>query len=383
MQNENLVLEKNYCKDLEPQIKKKLKFSNANKRFIYPIKTNMFIGDHILEILTVVSYIKKQYKQRIPLTIDVSECGFHDKLVYVILESLFFYFYNDLGYDIKIILRSKPSIYTEGMAESPLIRNMINKYRFISAFKWNIGRMHYRKLVPGRNQQKPDLLSSMMQEIGAFLVNTGINDTIAQQMNEVLVELVGNASEHGNSECLIDIDVTDNKYKRAENPEDTYYGMNVAILNYSPVLFFDPLKTKLQSDVELPERYELVKKAGEYHLDHLSQEYCENDFYTISSFQHRISGSFDKNEIGGMGLTCLLQSLESQADTHLCYMLTGNRIFFFEKDCMNYDNNKLIGFNKEGRYLDALPNSELFQTINTFFPGVAYNLNYAFKKEPV
>ncbi len=84
-----------------------------------------------------------------------------------------------------------------------------------------------------------------------------------------------------------------------------------------------------------------------------------------------------------MGLTCLLQSLESQADTHLCYMLTGNRVFFFEKDCMNYDDNKLIGFNKEGRYLDSLPDVELFQTINTFFPGVAYNLNYAFKKEPV
>lgn len=382
MQNETLLFERNYCVELERHINHTLRFSSESKRFVYSIKTTMFTGDIILEIITTVSYIMRKYKQKVPITIEVSKCEFYDKLVYIILESLFYYFYNDLGYDIKIILRPKPNIYTEGISESPL-RNMMNTAQFISSFRWNIGRMHYRRLVDRNRQQTPDYLSNIMQEIGAFLVNTGIEDNVAQQMNEVLIELVGNAAEHGNSECLIDIDITDNKYTRIGNNDDTFYGMNVAIMNYSPVLFFDPLRLKLKCDVELPERYEFVKRAREFHMNHLSQEYCEKDFYIISSFQHRISGNVEKNKIGGMGLTCLLKSLEAQADTHLCYMLTGNRIFFFEKDCMNYDENQLIGFNKEGRYLDALPNAELFQTINTFFPGVAYNLNYAFKKELV
>lgn len=378
MQNESLVFEKNYNTLIEKTIKQRLRF--YNKRLIYKINTKVFTGDHILEILTVISFIKQKYKQRVPLTIEVSKCEFFDKLVYVILESMFYYFYNDLKYDVKIILNPLYNIYTEGMVDSPL-RNMSDMRKYISDFRKTIGRMHYRRLVPGSNVQVSEYLSNMMQEIEAFLIYAGINATVAQQMKEVLVELVGNAGEHGNSECLIDIDITDSKYTRQGTKKEKYYGMNVAIINYSPILFFDPLKKKLQSNVELSGRYEYVKKAREYHLKHLSQEYEENDFYIISSFQHRISGSFEKNEVGGMGLTCLLQSLEAQADNHLCYMLTGNRIFFFEKNYMNYDNNMLIGFNKEGRFLDSIPEQELFQTIDTFFPGVAYNLNYAFMKE--
>ena len=224
----------------------------------------------------------------------------------------------------------------------------------------------------------------MMQEIGAFLLNTGVNEIVAQQMKEVLIELIGNAGEHGGSDCLIDIDITDKIYaKIGDEDDESFYGMNIAILNYSSVLFYDPLKNKLLNNVGLLDRYKYVNKARLYHLQHLTSDYSESDFYTISSFQHKISGSIEKNEIGGTGLTSLLQSLEDQADTHLCYMLTGNRLFFFEKDHMNHDSNGFIGFNKDGRYLDCIPDIELFQTINTFFPGVAYNLNYAFKKEIV
>ena len=47
---------------------------------------------------------------------------------------------------------------------------------------------------------------------------------------------------------------------------------------------------------------------------------------------------------------------------------------------MKSDNNNFVGFNKEGKYLDGIPDKEIFQKIKTFFPGVAYNLNYAFIK---
>lgn len=295
------------------------------------------------------------------------------------MESIFYYLYKDLAYDAKIIIQPKFDIYTEGLKESPL-RNMANKSMYIHDFERKLGRMHYRRIVPSHNQKQPDYLSSMMQEIEGFLINTGIDENVALQMKEVLIELVGNAGEHGNSECLIDVDVTENGYTRVDKDTENYYGMNVVIMNYSPVLFYEPLKRKMMSSDGLTDRYKSVRQAGLFHLSHLTDNYSENDFYTISSFQHRISGNIEKNEIGGTGLTALLKSLEDQADTHLCYMLTGNRIIFFEKDQMDYDSANFVGFNKKGRYIDLIPDDDVFQTIKTFFPGVAYNLNYAFKE---
>ena len=45
------------------------------------------------------------------------------------------------------------------------------------------------------------------------------------------------------------------------------------------------------------------------------------------------------------------------------------------------DNNEYVGFNKNKDYFSDIPDINLFNTINTFWPGVAYNLNYAVKKE--
>ena len=73
--------------------------------------------------------------------------------------------------------------------------------------------------------------------------------------------------------------------------------------------------------------------------------------------------------------------MEEQSNTHLCYMLSGNRIFFFEKEFRGYNQDKFIGFNRQQNYLTEVPEKELFMTIETFLPGVAYNLNYAIKKE--
>ena len=82
-------------------------------------------------------------------------------------------------------------------------------------------------------------------------------------------------------------------------------------------------------------------------------------------------------------MTSLLRSLEEDSDTHLCYMLIGRRILFFEKEHMLYDNDEYVGFNKSKNFFSDIPDKSVFDTINTFFPGVAYNLNYAVKKENI
>lgn len=87
MQNEKLLFENNYNELFEQRIRKGLKFSKE-KRFSYRISTDVFTGDHILEILSVIAFIMKTYNQKIPITFLVSRCGFFDKLASCIIQSV-------------------------------------------------------------------------------------------------------------------------------------------------------------------------------------------------------------------------------------------------------------------------------------------------------
>ena len=228
---------------------------------------------------------------------------------------------------------------------------------------------------------KDEYLSRLMEDICYFLKNNGVDEKSKNELAEVLIELVGNALEHGQKECLIDIDIS--RLYQKDGGNASYYGLNAVVLNYSDILFYQPLREKMLHYGNLPERYRFVFQAQEYHLRNLNDKYLKEDFYTVSSFQHQISGNIRKKEAGGRGLTQLVYSLQERADNHFCYIWSGNRMMRFEHDYMYYDDNKLIGFNKEKNYLSAIPDSNLFRTTKTFFPGTAYNLNFAIRKEGI
>ncbi len=375
MKNCKLLFEMNYTEKFNRKIKKKIKF--INKHMVYTMNINgTFSGDHIFEIISVVNYIRKAYRQKIPIVIFLGEFEFYDKLVYIILESIVYYLNVIDGHKIDVRFKAKHTIWTEGIRYSSLV----NQSMLLNRYKYDLNMYHFRKLIPERNGRKDEYLSNLLQDIYGFLYNNGIEDVTCEKLSEVIIELVGNAGEHGDSECLLDIDITQSEYGKRDE-EGIFYGVNVVILNCSSTLFFEPLKEKLSSDIKLSERYNDVLRAREYHFAHLNDNYKEDDFYTISSFQHKISGSRLKDQLGGTGLTSLLRSLEEDSDTHLCYMLSGRRILFFEKEHMMYDDNEYVGFNKNKDFFSDIPDTNVFDTINTFWPGVAYNLNYAVKKE--
>ncbi len=362
----------------DKRIKKRLSFVNG--RFYYRIQTDIFSGDHIYEIIGVINYIWRTYNQRIPITFELGSFEFYDKLVYIILESLCYYLIAEKSQSIEVRFFAKHTIWSEGIRYSPLL-NTRDKDGFIRKYNSDLSMHHFRRLVPRKEERDEKYLSKLMQEISCFLQNNATGEDACDQLSEALVELVGNAGEHGDAESIIDIDITTDYGKESDEEDNSYYGMNAVVLNYSPILFHEPLMNKLDNDDILSERYQLVRDARDYHMEHLQENYSKDDFYTISSFQHKVSGSIDKDELGGTGLTCLLQSLEENSDTHLCYMLSGNRILFLEKDFMFHDDNNLVGFNKSRDYLTDIPDVRLLSTIRTHVPGVAYNLNYAIKKE--
>lgn len=376
MDNVELVFLKNSNHMMDKKIRRKLRI--INNILHYNFNTKEFTGQSILELICLINYLNKGNPFNLPVYINIGSVVFSDKLVYVLLESLIFYIYENKKYNLKLYIDAKDTIWTEGIGFSPL--KYTDLYNFKKKFKFDLTGRHFRRLVPNLAYQGNDYLSSLMQDLYNFFFNNGISDVTSNQLAETFTELVGNASEHGGSECIIDIDITKEKYKkRGIQDETNYYGMNVAILSFSSTLFYEPLKNKLNTIDNLSDRYRKVNIAKEYHMKNLSNNYFENDFYTISSFQHKISGSYRKKSTGGTGLTALIQSLEEKVDSHLCYIISGNRILYFLEDCMKFDKDNFIGFNSSNNYFSDIPDN-IFTNSPVYVPGTAYNLSFAIKK---
>lgn len=358
-------------------IKKKLTYDGKNKTWLYNIKVKEFCGDQIYEIINVINYMDKTYRQKMPITFCCNSFKFSDKLVYVILECICYYLICVRNQRVVVKFHATHTIWSEGIYYSPLCDNA-NKNTFLSKYRGDLNGRHYRKIVPAIASDESDL-SKIMQEIFNFLQNNGVSEKSSEELAEMLIELVGNSREHAYSDTLIDIDLTRSTYVRKDD-DSVFYGMNTAILNFSDKLFYEPLKEKISSGIELPQEYDLVKCAYDFHKNYFSESYDERDFFIISSFQDKISGSM-KKKMGGRGLTTLITSLEEKADTHLCYVLSGNTVMFLVQDLLKYDDNKLVGFNQSGNYLSDIPDKNVIKKIPTFFPGTSYNLSFAIKKE--
>ena len=374
------LFERNRIEKNDKQIRKKIRWVSGI--LFYKIQTKIFTERHIYEMIQVLNFIWKVYPdQKIPVVIDLGKTVFSEKLIYVLLENICYYMLYVRKQKIEILFSVEHTIWIEGIKFSPL-RLLSDTRMYRKKYIDDIYMQHFRRVVPALPQlNKDEYLSRLMEDICYFLKNNGVDEKSKNELAEVLIELVGNALEHGRRECLLDVDIS--RLYQKDGDDASYYGLNAVVLDYSDILFFQPLKEKMQLYKNLPERYRFVSKAQEYHLQHLTDDYLEEDFYTVSSFQHQISGDARKKEAGGRGLTQLVYSLQERADNHFCYIWSGNRMMRFEHDYMYYDDNKLIGFNQEKNYLSGVPDTNLFRTTMTFFPGTAYNLNFAIRKEDI
>jgi len=382
MKNIELLLNNN--KTVKKQFNiKKLKFDKNYKSYTFEIYNKVFCGDNIFEIISIINYLVDNYpNQRIPIIFlsNTNDIIFSDKLVYVVLECICYYMIEKRKQSIIFDFTPKRVIWSDGIFCSPLYQ-LRKPSEFKIKFVKDLQFRHYRKILNCEECIGKEL-SELMQEIECFLRNNGVSEENSYSLSEMLTELVGNAGEHAEADTLIDIDLTEENYTKVDNQESNYYGMNTAIISFSPILFWDPLKEKMKKrgELELSEEYNTVIKAYEYHKDFFSDEYTENDFYAISSFQDHISGSLEK-KMGGRGLTTLLKSIEEQTDTHYCYFLSGNTIIHLKRELLNTDSNGMVGFNLESEYVSSIPDKEAIQKISTFLPGTSFNLNFAVKKE--
>lgn len=349
---------------------------------VYMNKNIEFSGTCINQLLYFLWEVMKKYgKINIPIYINLGVMQFRDKLTYVFLEIICYSLIEKYHHATVVGFKCKHNIQIEGIAYSPLLllnkgkaKNMQN---FIAKFNDELYKRHFRKVFEYNDGD--DTLSKTMGDITYFLIYCGVEQSCADDISEVVSELIGNAWEHANTSCLVDIDVT-GLYDK-ESSSGKYAGINIAVVNFSQPLFGDALRHRiLQSNEKLDQRYEKVAEAYINHKKFFNQNYTEEDFFNLASFQHKISGSINKRVTGGTGLTKLIGSLEKRSDSHNCYMISGKRAMWFIHQFLEYKDG-WIGFNERNNFFEEPPSMTVIGESAIYMPGTAFNLNFVMRQE--
>ncbi len=379
---------KNLNKLFENNCQKTTTIKLQGKAAVFWDRSGKFSGETIGKIIKFVNSVHKQYRNiNVPIVFEFGSVLIADKLSYVIFECICYHLISVYHHRVYVYWDPQNDILTQGVFSSPLLllNGMDNDKakRYSNVFKMDIFGTHFRRLIPSENLSDNNYLGNLFKELDSFLKVFDIVEVYRDQITEVISELVGNAGEHGKSDCLLDIDVTHDhiKEKKSIRQEGQFYGINIAVLNFSEYLLGDGIKRKMNSDFSDTSRYDIVKQAYNYHKNYFNIDYGEDDFFNITALQDKISGRMEYEYAGGTGLTKLIKTLQDSADTDTCYMISGGRSVYFVRKLIEYDDKKWLGFNKEKNYLTAIPDEEVVSECLIYFPGTAYNLNFIMKRE--
>ncbi len=366
----------------------KLRMSKGNIVYtITPRESNRFGFYELKKIIAFINYLKKKKQPKLKIIVNMGNIVFVDKLTYILLECIASYAVNE-GFNIFFNFSCKNNIWIEGIKYSPLMYlSTNNREEFNKHFKLDINGAHYRRLITVESNKNFDAASKLMQDIISFMKSIKVSDECRCTIAEVISELVDNALEHGESDCLVDLDITENYQKiplpgeENEDSQEDYYGVNIVVVSFSKYLLNSKLKRKMESMEELTERYREIVKARETHSSKWNDDYGEEDFYNITAFQHKITGRPQEQKTGGTGLTKLLRTLELRSDAYNCYMITGEKAVIFLHDCIKYNEKDWVGFNTENNYFEHIPSKDSIMKNVFFLPGTGYNLNFVLRRE--
>lgn len=365
-------------------------FSPDGKSCVFCVEQTIVTVDTVSALIAGL-FLTVHNNTQLSLIVIAFKCGtFDEKFTYVLLECYLEHLIADHGVSIRFIYNwETKNIFTHGIDQSPLsefAKTNSSSYDFVKQFKFGVGPNYYRRLFLV-NQNYDETLSAACTTLCFFFENLGIEEKRRNSLAEVAVELVGNAIEHSNSDCFLDIDVTPHDYVRRNNPTGPkYYGVNICVVNFSPTLLSSQIQTKLCINRDLDDknssaRYRCLREIYKHHRRFFNKQYGDDEFFMLSAFQDHISGRPNEYLTGGTGLPALIKWLEAQADGDNCYVLSGRRKMRFIQPLLEYDANHWIGMNRVHDFQRYIPDPGVFLPFPIYFPGTAYNLNFVMKTE--
>lgn len=379
LSNIRLLLEYNYKADY---VKSGIPVHNG--RYVLNINKKNLVLDisYISELINRIGVLNEGNSLALPLLIDLHHIDVKDKLSVILLECLAYYITKDIGLNTKLNFHCKNNPYANEMQISSL--NILKgctsqKDEFIKSFNEDLYKKHFRKVL-GNVQIDNKYLSILTTDVYQYLVNNMVDSDFADNVSDVVGELVGNACEHSKSGCLVDIDVSGDLWHR--KVEGVFRSINVCVINFSDKLLFTDIKRKItEEDKTEGIRYDILNDTYRIHIKSFDDDYKEDDFFTVAAFQDKISGRLDNSITGGTGLPGLIRTLQEQALVSDCYVISGNKQFVFQQKYLYYDDDGWIGFNKQNDFLNSVPDKSNFKKVDFYMPGTAYNLCFIVKKE--
>ena len=365
------------------------KFNSRFMRIDVILSNTRIDGTALYRLLKVFKGVIKKYgRSHPPIFLDFSNVEFADKLTYITLECIVFCLVEKYHFDILINISGEKTISASGWEHSPLLSltdtRKEKRREFIKQFGFMLNSNHYRRVVRERGDKA--YISKVYDDISDFIRNSvfDLDENCMDEIAGVIAELISNAIEHGEKECLVDVDIEGGFYNRSDtdNPKKEYIGLSLVVVNFSEKCIGEDLRIKMSSDLigQLPERYLHISEALLNHQDYFDDNYYEEDFYNIAIFQNNISGRYNTSRSGGTGMLKLVKALGDRSEGDNCYLLSGTRIVHFHNQYMEYDDNGWIGFNVDNDFLGHAPADGVIQFCDMYFPGVAYNLQFIMER---
>ena len=377
--NQYIIQNKRYIPGKEKKKKKDLFFDGNT--FLTTIKK-------IKKIISL-NETKNEQKEKI-IIFKMGKTFFKDKAAYILFESLLYLLCRDYFFDIKLLFE-KMEIYNiyQDEVKNLLVNyqnKILDKEKYKSDFlKFFISNRRFRKIVKyDKFKDDKEELSKLADELAYFFKSLSIEEGQKDVFAETLVELVGNACEHGESDCLIDINLSSTLKKNYFDQERA--GLDIVIYNFSESLFGTGIKNILTSEENFNK---VLKEAYLNHKNFFNSKYKFDDFCNIAAFQWRISSreKITSGFTGGTGLTTLIRTLIKFSEKDRCYIYSGKDvIYFIEKYLTLSSENKqekmynLIGFNEESDFINYPPSSNIFASSPFYLNGTLYNLIFIIKK---
>ena len=347
------------------------------------IGENGFGGSQVRNLLGQLNYVLKRYGNSCKI-IEIRVNNFlpKDKLSYIILEIVIYMLVK--SYKKKVYFfanKAVRNINTCGLKDS-LLYDMLSRKIDCEEYVQNFEKANRVKSSSFRRIIKHDdkrAISHLMRDIKTFLKRWEIEKDDCSRISKIVSELADNACEHAESECFIDVDIS-NMYKK-EGEDNEYYSVSICVLNFSDILLGEQVKKKIVSNqFQMSERYEGITHAYNSHKNFFDNRYTEDHFFILASFQDEISGRCEESNTGGKGLTELVREIEKCVDEYECYVLTGNSVIFFHPDCLEIDNDGWISFNVEKDFTNHQPDGKIISYSDTDLGGTGYNLSLIYKR---
>lgn len=263
-------------------------------------------------------------------------------------------------------------MYNESILKK-FITNQIPKDEYINRVfeKRNnfIGSHSFRWYISIKDS-KTETVSIMSTELEMFLNSHHFKEDVVDNVIEIVSELVSNSMEHAKSDVIIQCFIYERAYSVLRKEECDL--IDISIVNISNVRLYTLLKNRFYKDSTTISKK--VEIAYSYHKNHFTKDYDEDCFFILSTFQNRVTTRNEKlQSTGGTGLTTFIHSIAPFVNEDYCFLISGNHYLNFDKKFLKTSGD-YVGFNKQGNYINDIPDDSIFKRINTNFRGTIYNI---------